>query len=41
MKLVPEFPGHFSRAEWIALAVWLLMGAAMHWGRPPATRKTS
>jgi basic amino acid/polyamine antiporter, APA family len=36
MKLVPEFPGHFSRAEWIALAVWLLIGAAMHWSRPAA-----
>jgi len=30
MKLVPVFPGHFSRAEWIALAVWLMIGAAMH-----------
>jgi basic amino acid/polyamine antiporter, APA family len=30
MKLVPAFPGHFSRAEWIALAIWLLLGAAMH-----------
>jgi len=30
MKLVPVFPGHFSRAEWIALAVWLAIGGAMH-----------
>jgi hypothetical protein len=41
MKLIPKFPGHFSRAEWIALAVWLLIGAAMHWNRPAGTTKTS
>ena len=40
MKLVPKFPGHFTGAEWIALAVWLLLGAAMHWNRPVTTRKT-
>jgi amino acid transporter len=26
MKLLPVFPGHFSAAEWIALAVWLALG---------------
>jgi basic amino acid/polyamine antiporter, APA family len=26
MKFVPIFPGHFSVAEWIALAVWLTVG---------------
>ena len=41
MKLVPKFPGHFSRAEWIALAVWLLIGAAMHLNRPAAQRQRS
>src|SRR5580693_6054944 len=30
MKLVPAFPGHFSLAEWIALAVWLFLGAVLH-----------
>jgi amino acid transporter len=30
MKLVPAFPGHFTAAEWIALAVWLVLGAALH-----------
>jgi APA family basic amino acid/polyamine antiporter len=30
MKLVPAFPGHFTRAEWIALAVWMLMGLLLH-----------
>jgi amino acid transporter len=33
MKLVPLFPGHFSRAEWFALAVWLIFGAALHLSR--------
>jgi len=32
MKLVPAFPGHFSLAEWIALAVWLFIGAVLHRG---------
>jgi basic amino acid/polyamine antiporter, APA family len=40
MKLVPKFPGHFTGAEWIALAVWLFLGAAMHWNRPARARKT-
>jgi len=26
MKLVPVFPGHFSLAEWVALAIWLALG---------------
>jgi APA family basic amino acid/polyamine antiporter len=26
MKLVPIFPGHFSVAEWAALAIWLVLG---------------
>jgi APA family basic amino acid/polyamine antiporter len=30
MKLLPAFPGHFTRAEWITLALWLLLGAGMH-----------
>jgi APA family basic amino acid/polyamine antiporter len=30
MKLIPAFPGHFSPAEWIALAIWLLIGATLH-----------
>ena len=41
MKLVPKFPGHFSQAEWIALAVWLLLGATLHWLRPAAAVKSS
>ena len=33
MKILPAFPGHFSRAEWIALGVWLVVGATMHFLR--------
>jgi basic amino acid/polyamine antiporter, APA family len=36
MKLFPIFPGHFTTAEWIALAIWLFIGAAMHFGRSSA-----
>jgi basic amino acid/polyamine antiporter, APA family len=41
MKLVPKFPGHFSKAEWIALAIWLAIGGTMHWLRPAPARKVS
>ncbi|GAC1640654.1 MAG: hypothetical protein NVS9B14_22180 [Candidatus Acidiferrum sp.] len=30
MKLLPVFPGHFSHAEWIALAIWLSLGLILH-----------
>jgi APA family basic amino acid/polyamine antiporter len=30
MKFLPMFPGHFSTAEWVALAIWILLGAAVH-----------
>lgn len=34
MKILPVIPGHFSRAEWIALALWLALGFALHrWPR--------
>ena len=28
MKVVPLVPGHFTISEWIALAIWILLGAA-------------
>jgi basic amino acid/polyamine antiporter, APA family len=34
MKLVPAFPGHFSLAEWIALAIWLALGLTFYRRRP-------
>jgi amino acid transporter len=36
MKLVPALPGHFSRAEWVALSVWLVLGASLHLRSPNA-----
>jgi len=31
MKVVPGIPGHFSGYEWLALAVWVVMGAGLGW----------
>ena len=31
MKVVPAIPGSFSRYEWLALATWLVLGAALGW----------
>ena len=30
MKVVPAFPGHFSRAEWLAFGIWVVLGAVLH-----------
>jgi amino acid transporter len=30
MKLLPVFPGHFTAWEWLALALWLALGALLH-----------
>jgi APA family basic amino acid/polyamine antiporter len=30
MKILPAFPGHFSRSKWIALGVWLVLGAILY-----------
>jgi amino acid transporter len=30
MKVLPIIPGHFSRAEWITLGMWLALGAILH-----------
>lgn len=35
MKWLPGVPGHFTQAEWIALAIWLALGFLLH-GRRPA-----
>ncbi len=29
MKLLPQIPGHFTQYEWIALALWVALGAAV------------
>jgi basic amino acid/polyamine antiporter, APA family len=31
MKWLPGVPGHFTLAEWIALAAWLALGMLFHW----------
>jgi basic amino acid/polyamine antiporter, APA family len=36
MKLVPLVPGHFTRYEWLALAGWIVIGAAAHRRQTPA-----
>ena len=36
MKLIPAFPGHFTPSEWLALAIWLLLGATLHRRPTPA-----
>jgi basic amino acid/polyamine antiporter, APA family len=36
IKLLPAFPGHFTPAEWLALGIWLALGAFLHRGRSPA-----
>ncbi len=30
MKILPFVPGHFDHSEWIALALWCLLGAILH-----------
>ena len=29
MKIVPAVPGHFSRYEWLALGIWILLGVVL------------
>jgi basic amino acid/polyamine antiporter, APA family len=41
MKVIPKFPGHFSLAEWMALAIWLLIGTLIHLGGNGRTTKVS
>jgi basic amino acid/polyamine antiporter, APA family len=31
MKIVPAVPGHFTTYEWLALAMWILLGMALNW----------
>jgi hypothetical protein len=30
MKIVPLIPGHFSLYEWLALGIWIALGAILH-----------
>ena len=36
MKVLPQAPGHFSVYEWIALAIWVVLGALLRRKREPA-----
>ncbi len=36
MKVVPGIPGHFTSYEWLALGVWIALGAILHRGRAAA-----
>jgi amino acid transporter len=36
MKVVPAIPGHFTMYEWLALAVWIALGALAHRRAPLA-----
>jgi hypothetical protein len=39
-KLVPVVPGHFTRYEWIALALWAALGALVASSRSRAKSAT-
>jgi amino acid transporter len=30
MKFFPEIPGHFTMYEWLALGIWIVLGAIVH-----------
>jgi hypothetical protein len=30
MKVVPAIPGHFTVYEWLALGIWIVLGAISH-----------
>jgi hypothetical protein len=30
MKVVPAIPGHFTMYEWLALGIWIALGALSH-----------
>jgi len=34
MKIVPGIPGHFTRYEWLALGIWVLIGLILSRWRP-------
>jgi APA family basic amino acid/polyamine antiporter len=41
MKLLPFVPGHFTVYEWIALAVWIILGALAYRNRNPSGDRVS
>jgi hypothetical protein len=41
MKVVPFVPGHFTKYEWIALAVWIGLGVAAAFPKPRSGKGTT
>jgi hypothetical protein len=37
MKIVPLVPGHFTRYEWLALGIWIALGAICRRKKAPGT----
>jgi amino acid transporter len=40
MKMLPAIPGHFTIYEWIAVAIWSVIGLALHRGKGLTTGQT-
>jgi basic amino acid/polyamine antiporter, APA family len=38
MKIFPEVPGHFTKYEWLALGIWIMLGALLYRGRIATVR---
>ena len=38
MKVIPAIPGHFTLYEWLALGIWIVLGAISHQRRTGASR---
>ena len=41
LKLLPVVPGHFSKWEWLALAIWLVLGLALWRGAPKSSSESA
>ena len=45
MKIIPAIPGHFTIYEWLALGIWIVLGAVLartgSAGAPPAVERAS
>jgi amino acid transporter len=41
LKLLPVVPGHFSKWEWLALAIWIVLGLALWRGAPKSSSESA
>jgi basic amino acid/polyamine antiporter, APA family len=39
MKIIPAIPGHFTIYEWLALGIWIVLGALLARRQAPASRR--